>query len=46
MTLFAVTVIGQDRPSIIAEATGALAELGGNLEDSTAHALHIRAVYL
>ena len=35
MTLFAVTVIGQDRPGIIAEATGALAELGGNLEDST-----------
>ena len=35
MTLFAVTVIGHDRPGIIAEATGALAELGGNLEDST-----------
>lgn len=35
MTLLAVTVIGQDRPGIIAEATGVLAELGGNLEDST-----------
>ena len=35
MTLLAVTVIGHDRPGIIAEATGILAELGGNLEDST-----------
>jgi glycine cleavage system transcriptional repressor len=31
----AVTVIGHDRPGIIAEATAALAALGGNLEDST-----------
>ena len=35
MTLLAVTVIGHDRPGIIAETTGVLAELGGNLEDST-----------
>ena len=33
--LLAVTVIGHDRPGIIADATSALAELGGNLEDST-----------
>lgn len=30
----AVTVIGRDRPGIIAEVTGVIAELGGNLEDS------------
>lgn len=35
MSLLAVTVIGNDRPGIIAEATAALARLGGNLEDST-----------
>jgi glycine cleavage system transcriptional repressor len=35
MTLFAVTVIGHDRPGIISDTTSALAELGGNLEDST-----------
>lgn len=35
MTLLAVTVIGSDRPGIIAAVTGALADLGGNLEDST-----------
>ncbi len=33
--LHAITVIGHDRPGIIAEATGELAELGLNLEDST-----------
>lgn len=32
---YAVTVLGHDRPGIIAEATGALAHLGLNLEDST-----------
>ena len=31
----AVTVLGHDRPGIIATATSALAELGGNLEDSS-----------
>jgi len=35
VTLQAITVIGRDRPGIIAEATGALAALGLNLEDST-----------
>ena len=35
MTLQAITVIGHDRPGIIAEATAALADLGLNLEDST-----------
>lgn len=33
--VLAVTVIGDDRPGIVAELTSALAELGGNLEDST-----------
>jgi glycine cleavage system transcriptional repressor len=33
--LVAVTVIGHDRPGIIADATAALSQLGGNLEDST-----------
>lgn len=32
---YAVTVIGHDRPGIIAEATAGLADLGLNLEDST-----------
>lgn len=31
----AITVVGHDRPGIIAEVTGALADLGGNLEDSS-----------
>ncbi len=35
MSLLAVTVIGHDRPGIIAETTRLLADLGGNLEDST-----------
>jgi glycine cleavage system transcriptional repressor len=35
VTLLAVTVLGHDRPGIIAETTGILAELGANLEDST-----------
>ncbi len=34
-TSFAITVVGHDRPGIIAEVTGALADLGGNLEDSS-----------
>jgi glycine cleavage system transcriptional repressor len=33
--LLAVTVIGHDRPGIIADATRLLAEVGANLEDST-----------
>ena len=35
VTMLAVTVIGHDRPGIIADVTGLLAEIGGNLEDST-----------
>lgn len=35
MPLLAVTVLGHDRPGIIAETTGALAGLGLNLDDST-----------
>ncbi len=35
MTLLAVTVVGHDRPGIIAQVTGILARLGLNLEDST-----------
>ena len=35
MTRHAITVLGHDRPGIIAETTGLLADLGLNLEDST-----------
>ena len=35
MTLHAITVLGHDRPGIIAETTDRLAGLGLNLEDST-----------
>ena len=35
MTLHAITVLGHDRPGIIAETTDKLAALGLNLEDST-----------
>ena len=35
MPQLAVTVLGHDRPGIIAAVTGALAGLGGNLEDSS-----------
>jgi glycine cleavage system transcriptional repressor len=35
MPSLAVTVIGRDRPGIIAEVTTVVAELGGNLEDSS-----------
>ena len=34
-SLHAITVLGHDRPGIIAEATARLADLGLNLEDST-----------
>jgi len=33
--IIAVTVLGQDRPGIVADVTRALADLHGNLEDST-----------
>jgi glycine cleavage system transcriptional repressor len=35
MSLLAITVLGHDRPGIIAETTAVLAELGLNIEDST-----------
>ena len=35
MTLYAITVLGHDRPGIIAETTHQLAGLGLNLEDSS-----------
>jgi glycine cleavage system transcriptional repressor len=35
VTLYAITVLGRDRPGIIAETTDRLADLGLNLEDST-----------
>ena len=35
MTVHAITVLGRDRPGIIAETTRVLAELGLNIEDST-----------
>ena len=35
MSLLAVTVIGPDRPGIIADVTEGLADTGVNLEDST-----------
>jgi glycine cleavage system transcriptional repressor len=35
LALLAVTVLGDDRPGIVADVTGALAGLGCNLEDST-----------
>ncbi len=35
MSSLAVTVIGRDRPGIIAEVTAVVADLGGNLEDSS-----------
>lgn len=35
MPLLAITVLGHDRPGIIAETTRALADLGLNIEDST-----------
>jgi glycine cleavage system transcriptional repressor len=35
MPLFAVTVLGHDRPGIVAEVTEAVADLGGNLDDSS-----------
>lgn len=35
MNNFAITVVGHDRPGIIASVTQALAEHGGNIEDST-----------
>jgi len=35
VTIYAITVLGHDRPGIIADATGRLAALGVNIEDSS-----------
>lgn len=35
MSIYAITVLGHDRPGIIAETTAALAELAANVEDSS-----------
>ncbi len=35
MTVLAITVLGHDRPGIIAETTAVLADLGLNIEDTT-----------
>jgi glycine cleavage system transcriptional repressor len=35
VTLHSITVLGRDRPGIIAETTGRLADLGLNIEDTT-----------
>lgn len=35
MTLLAVTVVGIDRPGVVAGVTGVLADLGGNVGDSS-----------
>lgn len=35
METVAITVVGQDRPGIVAAVTGALADLNGNIEDSS-----------
>lgn len=35
MPRFAVSAVGADRPGIVAGVSGALADVGGNLEDST-----------
>jgi glycine cleavage system transcriptional repressor len=35
MSSVAVTVVGHDRPGIVAEVAAAVADLGGNLEDSS-----------
>jgi glycine cleavage system transcriptional repressor len=40
MARFAVSVVGRDRPGIVAAVTGVLADHGGNLLDSTMTTLH------
>lgn len=35
MQTFAITVVGRDRPGIVADVTAALASLGANIEDSS-----------
>ncbi|MEO5678455.1 MAG: ACT domain-containing protein [Acidimicrobiales bacterium] len=40
MPLFAVLAVGADRPGIVAAVTGALAEAGANLDDTSMSILH------
>ena len=40
MPLFAVLAVGADRPGIVAAVTGALAEAGANLDDTSMTILH------
>ena len=40
MALFAVLAVGADRPGIVAAVTGALAEAGANLDDTSMTILH------
>ena len=40
MALLVATVLSHDRPGLIADVTGVLAQLGGNLEDSSMTLLH------
>ncbi|CAA9240964.1 MAG: hypothetical protein AVDCRST_MAG76-1769 [uncultured Acidimicrobiales bacterium] len=40
MALFAVLAVGADRPGIVAAVTGALAEAGANLDDTSMSILH------
>ena len=40
MPLFAVLAVGTDRPGIVAAVTGALAEAGANLDDTSMSILH------
>lgn len=40
MSLLVATVLSHDRPGLIADVTGVLADLGGNLEDSSMTLLH------
>ena len=35
MNVFGITVVGHDRPGIVADVTGALAQHSGNIEDSS-----------
>jgi glycine cleavage system transcriptional repressor len=42
VTVIAVTLIGSDRPGIIAAVAAALADVGGNIEDSSMRILRGR----
>ena len=46
MNEVAVTAVGADRPGIVAARTGALLEIGGNLEDMRAALLRVHGILL